>query len=79
MPGGSIHLLCTASATATGGWARAQCTGPIKASLLFRFYSQGVAQGEASVNAMTVPATEFVTFAETHTSVAWANPSTARP
>jgi hypothetical protein len=35
-----------------------------------------VAQGEASVNASTAPATEFVTFAQTQTGVAYANPST---
>jgi hypothetical protein len=59
------------------GWAQAQCTAPIKASLLYRFFSQGVAQGEAGVNATTVPATEFVTFAETQTGVAYTNPSAA--
>jgi hypothetical protein len=34
-----------------------------------------VAQGEAGVNAMTAPDTEFVTFAETKTGIAYANPS----
>jgi hypothetical protein len=43
--------------------------------MLYRFYNQGVAQGEAGVNAMTTPATEFVTFAETKTGIAYANPS----
>ena len=57
------------------GWAQATCSGPVKASLLFRLYSGGVAQGEASVNASSVPATEFVTFAETQTGIAYANPS----
>ena len=58
-----------------GGWAVAVCNHSIKASMLYRFYNQGVAQGEAGVNAMTTPATEFVTFAETRTGIAYANPS----
>jgi len=37
-----------------------------------------MAQGEAGVNAMTAPATEFVTFAQTQTGVAYANPSAQR-
>ena len=56
------------------GWAKAQCTGPVKASLLYRLITNGVAQGEAGVNAMTAPATEFVSFAQTATGVAYANP-----
>ena len=53
----------------------------MKASLLFRRYdSKGVPTGEAGVNAATVPATRFVTFAEQGegqfgTGVAYANPS----
>jgi hypothetical protein len=35
----------------------------------------GGAQGEAGVNASTTPAIEFVTFAQTLTGVAYANPS----
>jgi hypothetical protein len=42
----------------------AACSAPIKASMLCRFYKQGVAQGDAGVNAMNAPATEFVTFAD---------------
>ena len=47
------------------GWARATCTGPVQASLLFRQHnSEGMPVAEAGVNAATVPATRFVTFAE---------------
>jgi hypothetical protein len=78
-PGAEIHVQTTAGASAAllTGWAQSQCTGPVKASLLYRLYSQGVAQSEAGVNAATAPATEFVTFAETRTGIAWANPSAA--
>jgi hypothetical protein len=77
-PGADLHQQTTAdvAAAVSGGWAVAACSAPIKASMLYRFYKQGVAQGEAGVNAMTVPATEFVTFAETKTGIAYANPST---
>jgi hypothetical protein len=77
-PGADLHQQTTADAAAPteSGWAVAVCTNPIKASVLYRFYNQGVAQGEAGVNAMTTPATEFVTFAETKTGIAYANPST---
>ena len=69
------------SAPLAAGWARATCSGPVKASLLFRQYdSAGVAVAEAGVNAAAVPATRFVTFAEqapgqAGTGVAYANPS----
>ena len=59
------------------------CSGPVKASLLFRQRnSEGVPVAEAGVNATTVPAGRFVTFAEqaesmTGTGVAYANPSAA--
>jgi hypothetical protein len=43
--------------------------------VLFRQYQAGVPSGEASVNAETAPTTEFVTFAQTVTGVAYANPS----
>ena len=47
--------------------------------MLFRSYStSGVAQGEASVNAETASTTKFVTFAQTSTGVAYANPSTTQ-
>ncbi|MBI4459298.1 MAG: hypothetical protein HY648_04470, partial [Acidobacteria bacterium] len=75
-PGGAIHTESTAnlSAPEVRGWARALCSGPIKASLLFRFY-QGGPKGEASVNATATPTTKFVTFADQNTGVAYANPS----
>ncbi len=84
-PGGSVHeeTNVALSAPEAGGWARATCSGPVKASLLYRLYnSEGLPTGEAGVNAATVPATRFVTFAEQGegegkhgTGVAYANPS----
>ena len=82
-PGGSVHeeTDMELSAPLAPGWARATCTGPVKASLLFRGYnSVGVPIAEGGVNAATVPATRFVTFAEQGegkpgTGVAYANPS----
>jgi hypothetical protein len=75
--GAEVHLQ-TQSAEGEAlftGWAKAQCTGAVKASLLYRLIANGVAQGEAGVNAMTAPAAEFVSFAQTATGVAYANPS----
>jgi len=76
-PGTTLHQQTTgdSAAPAATGWAVTLCTAPIKASMLYRLYSQGVAQGEAGVNARSIPATEFVTFAETQTGIAYANPS----
>ena len=82
-PGGSVHQETDVdlSAPLAPGWARATCTGPVQASLLFRGYnSEGMPVAEAGVNAATVPATRFVTFAEQGegqfgTGVAYANPS----
>ncbi len=82
-PGGSVHQETNVdlSASLAPGWARATCSGPVKASLLFRGYnSEGMPTAEAGVNAATVPATRFVTFAEqgegkNGTGVAYANPS----
>ena len=82
-PGGSVHEETNVdlSTPLARGWARATCTGPLKASLLYRRRnSEGVPTGEAGVNATTVPATRFVTFAEQGegrygTGVAYANPS----
>ena len=82
-PGGSVHQETNValSAPLAPGWAWATCTGPVKASLLYREYdSEGVPTGEAGVNATTVPATRFITFAEQEegqhgTGVAYANPS----
>ena len=82
-PGGSVHEETDMglSARLAAGWARATCTGPVKASLLFRQYdSAGMPLAEAGVNAAAVPASRFVTFAEqapgqAGTGVAYANPS----
>ena len=66
-PGGSLHQETNLklSAPLARGWARATCSGPVKASLLFRQYNnEAVPTGEAGVNAATVPATRFITFAE---------------
>jgi hypothetical protein len=59
----------------TTGWASASCTGPVKASALFREYNGNVPQGEASVIAMTAPTSQFLTYADRNTGVAYANPS----
>ena len=82
LPGGSIHQETNVelSAPLAPGWARATCTGPVKASLLYRQFKEGVPIAEAGVNAAAVPATRFVTFAEQGegqlgTAVAYANPS----
>ena len=82
-PGGSVHEETDVglSSPPAAGWARAACTGPVKASLLFRQYdSAGVPLAEAGVNAAAAPASRFVTFAEqaarqAGTGVAYANPS----
>jgi hypothetical protein len=57
------------------GWAAASCNGPVKASALFRDYNGSVALAEASVPAMAAAATQFVTYADQTTGVAYANPS----
>ena len=82
-PGGSVHQETNVelSAPLSPGWAKAACSGPVKASLLFRLYnSEGMPVAEAGVNATRVAATRFVTFAEQGegkfgTGVAYANPS----
>ena len=81
-PGGSVHEETNVelSAPLVPGWAQATCSGPVKASLLYRRFEGGVPTGEAGVNATTVPATRFITFAEQGegkhgTGVAYANPS----
>jgi hypothetical protein len=75
--GGSIHDQTTAPHTGTvvEGWAQATCTGPVQASMLFREYSGGVPINEAGVNAEVSATTEFATFAQTATGIAYANPS----
>ena len=83
LPGGSVHQETNVELNAPFalGWARATCSGPVKASLLFRLHnSEGVPIAEGGVNAAAVPATRFVTFAEQGagkqgTGVAYANPS----
>ena len=82
-PGGSVHQETNVdlNASLAPGWARATCSGPVKASLLYRRRnSEGAPTAEAGVNATAVPATRFVTFAEQGegqfgTGVAYANPS----
>jgi len=76
-PGGSIHDQTTADlgADVTQGWAEGSCSGPVEAGLLYRLYQSGTPVGEASVNAEAAPASKFVTFAQTATGVAYANPS----
>ena len=75
-PGGSIHQeIQTNATTAVSGWALGSCSGPVKASVVFRLYSQGSAVAEAGINASTAPATKFATFGEIHTGIAYANPS----
>jgi len=78
-PGGLAQRQTDAApsaATATG-WASTSCTGPVKASALFREYSGAVPLAEASVLAMAAPAAKFVIYADQNTGVAWANPSTS--
>ena len=82
-PGGSVHQETNVdlNVSLAPGWARATCSGPVKASLLYRLHnSEGAPTAEAGVNATAVPATRFVTFAEQGegqfgTGVAYANPS----
>jgi hypothetical protein len=77
-PGQVVHDTTTAdlnSPAASEGWAQITCTGPVQASILYRYYNAGVASGEAGVNAETAPTTKFVTFASTGTGVAYGNPS----
>jgi hypothetical protein len=72
---GIVQTDAQPTAQVVTGWAAANCTGPIKASALFRAYNGAVAQAEASVPAMLAPATQFVTYADQTTGVAYANPS----
>ena len=65
--GGSVHVETNAllSDALSPGWARAACSAPVKASLLFRQYdSSGNPVAEAGVNASAAPSDRFVTFAE---------------
>jgi hypothetical protein len=77
-PGGSIHDPTTAPHTGSviEGWAVGTCNGPVQASMLFRqFTSDGVPVAEAGVNGEIAATTEFATFAQTATGIAYANPS----
>ena len=52
-PGGSVHQETNVdlSASLAPGWARANCSGPVKASLLYRLHnSEGAPTAEAGVN-----------------------------
>jgi len=79
-PGASVHDQTIASPAPpyVQGWAQASCNGPVQAGLLYRYSVSGVPIGEASVNAETAPTTEFATFAQTATGIAYANPSTTQ-
>ena len=60
LPGGSVHQETNVdlSAPLAPGWALVNCSGPVKASLLYRQHnSEGVPTAEAGVNATAVPAT----------------------
>ncbi len=81
-PGGAVHQETNVelSAPLTPGWAKAVCSAPVKASLLFRQFKGGVPVAEAGINAAATPTTRFVTLAEQQegkdgTGVAYANPS----
>jgi hypothetical protein len=91
LPGGSIHDQTTALPTSagSGGWAQSTCTGPVQGSLLYGlfatttngatvFTTSGTVVGQAAVNPSVVPATRFVTFAQSATGVAYANPSSTQ-
>jgi len=74
--GGELHDISTADPTkpAVAGWAIGSCTGPVKASMLFRYFPNGItASGEAAVNASTTGTTRFVSFAQSATGLAYAN------
>ena len=79
-PGQVVHDQSVAVLTAQNqeGWAEAECSGPVQASMLYRYYQSGTPSGEAGVNAETAPTTKFVTFAQTQTGVAYGNPSTSQ-
>ncbi len=78
--GGTIHAQTDAdpNGSVQTGWARALCTGPVKASALFRSFRGSVAEAEGSVLASTAPATRFVTYSDQITGVAVANPLDTR-
>ena len=59
----------------TGEWAQAQCSGPVKVSMLFRWYNQGAAITEAGVNASNHSDHQVRHYAQTLAGAAFANPS----
>jgi hypothetical protein len=73
--GAEIHSISSADPSAVGGWAQGQCSGPVKASMLFRFFNGTTPTAEAGVNASTVPITKFVTYAQSAAGLAFANTS----
>jgi hypothetical protein len=75
-----VHDQTVASLSAVNaqGWAQANCSGPVQASVLYRYYQSSAPSGEAGVNAETAATTKFVTFAQTQTGVAYGNPSTSQ-
>jgi len=75
-PQGTIHAQTdpNPNGKVQTGWARAVCDGPVKASVLFRDFKDGVALAEASVLASAAPASRFVTYSDQLTGVAFANP-----
>ena len=80
LAGDSVHVSSSPSSIFSGsptqGWAQASCNGPVQAGLLYRYFPvSDTAVGEASVNAEAAATTEFSTFAQTATGVAYANPS----
>jgi hypothetical protein len=79
-PGQVVHDQSVAVLTAQNqeGWAEAECSGPVQASMLYRYYQSGTPSGEAGVNAEMAPTTKFVTFAQTQTGVAYGNPSASQ-
>jgi len=81
LPGQVVHDQSTAVLTSQNveGWAEADCSSPVQASMLYRLYQNGTPSGEAGVNAETAPTTKFATFAQTQTGVAYGNPSTSQP
>ena len=79
-PGQVVHDQSVVALTSQNqeGWAEAECSGPVQASMLYRYYQSGTPSGEAGVNAETAPTTKFVTFAQTQTGVAYGNPSASQ-
>ena len=83
-PGGSVHQETNVELNAplAPGWVRATCyrAGEGQPAVSSATTAKEMPTGEAGINAATVPATRFVTFAEqgegqSGTGVAYANPS----